>query len=130
MNPELTFALRLPGMLRLALTVATGALAREESRGAHSRLDFPLRDDKKWLNRTLARWADGATVPSLSYEPVGLLDLPPGHRGYGSSERIEMVASIEQYNAEVGAAQKQQGRRDSVAPMGSELPRGAWKTMV
>jgi fumarate reductase flavoprotein subunit len=130
MNPELTFALRLPGMLRLALTVATGALAREESRGAHSRIDFPLRDDKKWLNRTLARWTDGANMPSLSYEPVGLLDLPPGHRGYGSSERIEMVATIEQYNAEVGDAQKQQGRRDSVEPMGSELPRGAWKTLV
>ena len=55
-NPELAFALRLPGMLRLALTVATGALARTESRGAHFRTDYPLRNDHEWLNRTLARW--------------------------------------------------------------------------
>jgi fumarate reductase flavoprotein subunit len=130
MNPELTFALRLPGMLRLALTIAAGALAREESRGAHSRLDFPLRDDKKWLNRTLARWAEGAREPTLSYEPVGLLDLPPGHRGYGSSERIEMVETIEYYNEHVRDGQAQQGRPDSVEPMGSKLPRGAWKSMA
>ena len=45
MNPELSFALRLQGMLRLALVTAMGALARTESRGAHYRTDYPLRDD-------------------------------------------------------------------------------------
>ena len=60
MNPELTFALRLKGMLRLAMTVARGAAARTESRGAHFRTDFPLRNDRDWLNRTLVRWADDA----------------------------------------------------------------------
>jgi fumarate reductase flavoprotein subunit len=120
-NPELAFAMRLPGMLRLAMTVAMGALARAESRGAHFRTDFPLRNDRDWLNRTLARWQPGATAPSLSYEPVGLIDLPPGHRGYGSDERIEMEASIDAHNASVIDAQQREGRLASVDPMGSRL---------
>ena len=120
-NPELAFAMRLPGMLRLAMTVAMGALARAESRGAHFRTDFPLRNDRDWLNRTLVRWQPDATAPSLSYEPVGLIDLPPGHRGYGSDERIEMEASIDAHNASVIDAQKREGRLASVDPMGSRL---------
>ena len=43
MNPELSFALRLQGMAKLALVTAMGALARTESRGAHYRTDFPTR---------------------------------------------------------------------------------------
>ena len=38
------------------------------------------------------------------------LDLPPGHRGYGSDERIELETSAEEYNADVDARQKRQGR--------------------
>jgi fumarate reductase flavoprotein subunit len=120
-NPELAFALRFPGMLRLALTVAMGALARAESRGAHYRTDFPLRNDREWLNRTLARWQPDASSPTLSYEPVGLIDLPPGHRGYGSDERIAMEQSIEQYNSTVNEAQAREGRLASVDAMGSRL---------
>ena len=101
MNPELSFALRLDNMLRLALVTALGALARTESRGAHYRTDYPLRNDREWLNRTLVRWSADAAEPDFSYEPVGLLDLPPGSRGYGSDERIEMQASIAEYNADV-----------------------------
>jgi fumarate reductase flavoprotein subunit len=122
-NPELAFALRLPGMLRLALTVAMGALARTESRGAHFRTDFPLRNDREWLSRTLARWQPGANAPTLSYEPVGLLDLPPGHRGYGSDERIEMQESVRQYNDAVIEGQKREGRLATVEPIGSRLGR-------
>lgn len=120
-NPELAFALRLPGMLRLAMTVAMGALARAESRGAHFRTDFPLRNDREWLSRTLARWQPGANTPALSYEPVGLLDLPPGHRGYGSDERIEMQESIRQYNDTVVDGQNREGRLATFEPYGSRL---------
>jgi fumarate reductase flavoprotein subunit len=120
-NPELAFALRLPGMLKLAMTVAVGALARSESRGAHFRTDFPLRNDREWLNRTLARWQPGASSPTLSYEPVGLIDLVPGHRGYGSDERIEMNGSVDEYNTTVVDAQQREGRLASVDPMGSRL---------
>jgi len=110
MNPELSFALRIKNMVRLSLITALGALARTESRGAHFRTDHPLRDDKNWLNRTLARWPVSAAIPELSYEPVGVLDVPPGHRGYGADERIEMEMTIDEYNSQVEAAQLAQGK--------------------
>jgi len=127
MNPELTFALRLKGMLRLALVTAKGAQARTESRGAHFRTDYPLRDDSKWLNRTLVRWPGGAAAPEFSYEPVGLIDMPPGHRGYGSSERIEMETSVEDYNAQVDQVQKDHGKLETNEDIGSDMRWGEWE---
>ena len=82
-NPELLAALRLPGMLRLALCISYGALTRTESRGSHYREDYPRRDDDNWLKRTLAYWRPGAEMPELQYEPVNVTELPPGSRGYG-----------------------------------------------
>jgi succinate dehydrogenase flavoprotein subunit len=110
MNPELSSALRIKSMVRLSLITAMGALARTESRGAHFRLDYPLRDDAKWLNRTLARWPESSNGPEISYEPVGKLDVAPGHRGYGADERIEMEISIDDYNAKVEDRQTGQGK--------------------
>ena len=129
-NPELAFALRLKGMLRLAMTVARGAQARTESRGAHYRSDFPLRNDRDWLNRTLVTWDLSASEPTFSYEPTGIIDLPPGHRGYGSDERIEMTDSLEQHNESVLAEQTRHGRIETAEEMGSRLQRGAWKALV
>ena len=126
MNPELSFALRLKSMLRLALVTAMGALARTESRGAHYRSDYPLRDDEKWLNRTLVRWPAAAEEPVFSYEPVGLLDLPPGHRGYGSDERIEMAGTVENYNAEVDKLQSEHGKLRTEESIGSRIRWGEW----
>jgi len=130
MNPELTFALRLKGMLRLALVTAKGALLRTESRGAHYRSDYPLRNDADWLSRTLVRWMSDTAEPEFSYEPVGEIDLPPGHRGYGNDERIEMRQSIEQYNADVYHRQAEHGRLESREPPGSRLRRGEWREQV
>ena len=45
---------RLGNLLDLSRVTAVSALAREESRGAHSREDFPERDDDNWLKHTLA----------------------------------------------------------------------------
>jgi len=126
MNPELSFALRLKGMLKLALVTAMGALARTESRGAHYRTDHPQRDDANWLSRTLVRWPDGASEPVFSYEPVGILDLPPGHRGYGRADQVAMAESIESYNQRVDAEQRQHGRLDTEESPGSRIRWGAW----
>ncbi|HEY5717974.1 MAG TPA: fumarate reductase flavoprotein subunit [Motiliproteus sp.] len=90
-NGELEQALRLPLMLKMALCVASGALARTESRGAHAREDYPQRDDANWLNRTLSRWPDPqALLPELSYETLDVMrmELPPGYRGYGEDNAI------------------------------------------
>jgi fumarate reductase flavoprotein subunit len=83
-SPELFAALRLPGMLRLALCISQGALLRTESRGSHYREDYPQRDDDNWLKRTLATWPAGAAMPQIDYEPVKITELPPGDRGYGT----------------------------------------------
>ncbi len=127
LNPELAFALRIKGMLRLAMTVARGALARTESRGAHFRSDFPLRNDRDWLSRTLVRWAADDDEPTFSYEPTGLIDMPPGYRGYGADERIEMTDSLDQYNSGVLEAQTRHGRLPTAEDIGSRLRQGAWQ---
>ena len=79
-NTELTSALELDFMLDVAATVAASALAREESRGAHSRRDFPERNDKKFLKHTLAYAAEGA--PRLEYRDVTLGRFTPQARSY------------------------------------------------
>ena len=130
MNPELSFALRIEGMAKQALLIAQGALNRTESRGAHSREDYPARDDVNWLNRTLARWPDPHGEPVFEYEPVGVLDLPPGDRGYGGGQQISMEITVEEYNSRVDEGQKAKGRLDPVEPTGTRLPKEAWKEVL
>ena len=90
-NPELVDALRLQRMLKLAITVTKGALQRTESRGAHTREDYPERNDREWLKRTLAYWKDETDEePTLEYEDLDIMkmELPPGFRGYGGDTAI------------------------------------------
>ena len=89
-NPELVTAYRVDKMIKLCICVAEGALNRKESRGAHFREDFPLRNDKDWLKRTLARIKDDKHL-TITYEELDVdnMELPPNWRGYGSKERIE-----------------------------------------
>jgi succinate dehydrogenase / fumarate reductase flavoprotein subunit len=68
-NTELIEALELSHILDFSECIVAGALAREESRGAHARRDFPKRDDANWMKHTLAfRGADGR--PQLTYKDV------------------------------------------------------------
>ena len=88
-NPELSLSLKIKGMVKLALCVAYAALQRTESRGCHAREDYEARNDRDWLKRTLATWDEGATLPTLNYEPVSpSFELPPGERGYGTCKII------------------------------------------
>jgi fumarate reductase flavoprotein subunit len=80
-NTELTAALELDFMLEVSETIAYSALAREESRGAHSRRDFPERDDAKWLKHTVAFRTDGAE-PRLEYTDVRITNFKPQARTY------------------------------------------------
>jgi succinate dehydrogenase / fumarate reductase flavoprotein subunit len=67
-------------MLELARVITLGALARNESRGAHYKPDFPARDDAHWLKTTLAKFTPAG--PELSYEKVDTSLLVPRERKY------------------------------------------------
>jgi succinate dehydrogenase / fumarate reductase flavoprotein subunit len=79
-NGGLLDALQLGFMLDLAEVTTLCALARTESRGAHSRRDYPKRDDEHWLKHTLAyQTKDG---PRLEYIPVTITRWQPAARTY------------------------------------------------
>ncbi|HHT9140038.1 MAG TPA: FAD-binding protein [Candidatus Tripitaka californicus] len=67
-NQALVIALELEGSLDVAEAVVAGALAREESRGSHSRTDFSKRDDQNWLRHTLCFFTPEG--PRLEYSEV------------------------------------------------------------
>ncbi len=74
-NTDLIQALELQCLVELAETIVAGALAREESRGAHYRSDFPVRNDAAWLRHTVAQRTSGGV--SLSYAPVTVTRFQP-----------------------------------------------------
>jgi fumarate reductase flavoprotein subunit len=80
-NTELTAALELDFMLDCASSVAQCALAREESRGAHARRDFPDRNDEKYLKHTVAFHTEGGAA-RLEYRDVHLGTFEPQARSY------------------------------------------------
>jgi succinate dehydrogenase flavoprotein subunit len=75
-SPEISAALQLPGMIKLALCITWGALRRTESRGSHFREDYPLRDDDHWKKRTLAFWPEGKKDRSCAMNRW----IPPNYR--------------------------------------------------
>ena len=79
-NSDLVQAIELGAMLEMADCLVTGAVARTESRGAHSRLDYPERDDENWLRHTLAYNDDGEV--RLDYKPVTITEYEPAVRSY------------------------------------------------
>jgi succinate dehydrogenase / fumarate reductase flavoprotein subunit len=79
-NTGLVAALQLDFTLDLAEVTVASALARTEFRGAHSRLDYPKRDDENWLKHTLAYYTREG--PRLEYVPVTITKWPPTVRAY------------------------------------------------
>ena len=79
-NTDLLNALETDNLIELSEVVVSGALARQESRGAHARRDYKTRDDTNWLKHTLAyRTAEG---PRLEYIPVTISLWNPVERKY------------------------------------------------
>ena len=79
-NTEVLAALELDFMLDVAGAIAHSAVTRKESRGSHTRTDFPKRDDENFLKHSLAhRTADG---PRIEYSPVTITRWQPEERKY------------------------------------------------
>jgi succinate dehydrogenase / fumarate reductase flavoprotein subunit len=82
-NTDLLEARELGYLLDTAEATAVSAYARKESRGAHSREDFPERDDAKFLAHTLVwQGAAGAPATKLDYKPVTITKFEPKPRVY------------------------------------------------
>lgn len=79
-NTELLNAWELGNMLDVAEVVAQCAVNRQESRGGHSREDFPKRDDQNWMKHTLA-WRRDDKV-EVGYKPVVITKYQPKERVY------------------------------------------------
>ncbi len=79
-NTELLNAWELGNMLEIAEVVAASALNRKESRGGHSREDYPDRDDKNWLKHTLIAKKNGKL--EINYKPVVITKHQPKARVY------------------------------------------------
>ena len=80
-NRDFLDAIELGHLLDLAEVITLGGLHRKESRGAHSREDFPERDDKKFLAHTLVRY-DEAKGPQIFTKPVVITKFEPKERKY------------------------------------------------
>jgi fumarate reductase flavoprotein subunit len=79
-NTELVAALELGNMLDVAETVVASALERRESRGSHTRSDYPPRDDERFLKHSLAVIAPEG--PRIEYNDVTITRWPPAEREY------------------------------------------------
>ncbi|OGN74433.1 MAG: fumarate reductase (quinol) flavoprotein subunit [Chloroflexi bacterium GWB2_49_20] len=80
-NMDLINAWELGNLLDLAEVTTVSALARTESRGGHSREDYPSRDDQNWLKHTFA-WVNETGKIELKYQPVTITKYQPKARVY------------------------------------------------
>ena len=79
-NTDLIFTLELGFMLDCAESIILGGIERKESRGAHSRTDYPNRDDENWLKHVLVTRTDDG--PEVSQLPVTITKWQPEERKY------------------------------------------------
>ena len=79
-NYELLHVVELESLLALSEIIARGALARQESRGSHFRLDYPVRNDSQWLKHTVAT-LDGSQI-AISYKEVDVSLYEPKDRDF------------------------------------------------
>ena len=79
-NTNLIFTLELGFMLDCAEAIVQSALRRKESRGAHTRTDYPERNDDNWLKHIVISQHSGK--PKVDFEPVVITQWIPEKRSY------------------------------------------------
>jgi succinate dehydrogenase / fumarate reductase flavoprotein subunit len=79
-NQAVPFTRALGHMIEMSKAIVGGAIVRDESRGAHFKMDTPERDDAGWLKSSLATWTpDG---PTFAFEDVDVSYIAPRARKY------------------------------------------------
>jgi succinate dehydrogenase / fumarate reductase flavoprotein subunit len=76
-------ALELENLMDVALATVVSALQRKESRGAHSRIDYPERDDVRWQKHSLYhRKTRTVDYKPVRTKPITVISFPPKERVY------------------------------------------------
>jgi len=83
-NQAVPFSRAVINMIESSKAIVGGAIVRDESRGAHFKMDTPARDDTKWLKTTLASWTEKG--PEFSFEPVNTSMMAPRARKYAVNQ--------------------------------------------
>ena len=92
-NQNLSFARATRDMIVLAEAILQGALARNESRGAHYKPEFPKRNDEEFLKTTVAEYDSSGDCPRISYDAVDISLVPPRMREYGKKADAPATAA-------------------------------------
>ena len=79
-NTEIIEAMELQSIMMVGEIILTSAVQRKESRGAHSREDYPERDDEHYLQHTLAYYSSAGI--DINYMPVVINMFEPQERKY------------------------------------------------
>jgi succinate dehydrogenase / fumarate reductase flavoprotein subunit len=88
-NQTYAFANQFRAILDLSLIITTGALLRDEFRGAHFKPEFPKRDDENWLKTTIATFDPKTGDPVITYEPIDMRHLKPVMRDYSQAKKVK-----------------------------------------
>ena len=86
-NTDLVETLEFDNLLSQSIVAMISALNREESRGAHSRQDFPKRNDKKWMKHSLVTLNNEGKTKIL-YRPVKLKPLTKEVKSFPPKARV------------------------------------------
>lgn len=81
-NQALTFVLELGYLFDCGETIIRDAMHRTESRGAHTHVDYPDRNDRDWLKHTILTHRGDGQEPEMSYAPVTITKWQPEVRTY------------------------------------------------
>lgn len=83
-NQAVPFTRAVVNMIEQSKAIVDGAIQRNESRGAHFKMDTPERNDNEWLRTSIASWTPTGT--KFEYEPIDCRFIAPRARKYAVNQ--------------------------------------------